>query len=417
MQVFDELVKALQEVIQIDTQKTEAKENAPFGEGIKKCLDHVLELGKSLGFEVYNCDNYAGHIDFVGSESGVVAVLGHLDVVPANEADGWIHPPFSGIIDGGKMYGRGTMDDKGPMIACLYALKALKDEGFKPKKTIRLIFGCDEEDGMECIKYYLKKVAPPDIAFSPDGNFPVINREKGIMQVAFNLGSLDNEIKSIKGGSAINVVCGSCEATLGSGEVVTAHGKNAHASTPEEGENATWKLFSELNERFGGENLQFIVDKLTDYHGKKWGIDCSDSESGDLTCNIGTVNYDGKNLKLEMDFRFPISFRSADIIAKIKANTPYSFEVLEAKEPLYVPADSHLVETLLAVYNKEMGQNLEAISIGGGTYSRQLQNCVAFGPLFPNEEQTIHMPNEVIVLDNLKAQTKIYYEALKELSK
>ena len=147
---FDELVKSLQKVISFNTEKGKAAKNAPFGENVKACLDYTLGLARSFGLDTYDCDGYAGHADFKGTGDEVVGILGHLDVVPS-KAEEWLYPPYGGEVHDGKLYGRGTMDDKGPMFACLYAVKALKDAGFVPKKTVRLIFGCDEETGMECV--------------------------------------------------------------------------------------------------------------------------------------------------------------------------------------------------------------------------------------------------------------------------
>ena len=149
---FDELVQSLQKVISFNTEKGAATKGAPFGKNIKDCLDYTLKLASSFGLSTYDDDGYAGHADFVGTTDEVLGILGHLDVVPS-KAEEWKYPPYGAEIYNGKLYGRGTMDDKGPMIACLYAVKALKEAGFKPSKTVRLIFGCDEESGMQCVQH------------------------------------------------------------------------------------------------------------------------------------------------------------------------------------------------------------------------------------------------------------------------
>ncbi len=431
---FDEMVSAIQSTVAIDTTLTEGGSGAPFGEGCKLCLDHVLAMAEGMGFGTYNCDGYAGHVEMAGSGSEVLGVLGHLDIVPAKESDGWIHPPFSGYIDGNKMYGRGTMDDKGPMIACLYALKALKDSGFKPTKSIRLIFGCDEETGMRCVQHYFGKVAKPDIAFSPDGDFPVINIEKGIYQVTLDMGKLNDSILSINSGTRPNVVPNIATATLagtydvcvegvdvvvnGNTTTITTHGKNAHGSTPAEGINATWRLFGILHELFPkDETVAFYADKLCDHTGTQWGINLEDTDSGALTCNMGVVNYSGTELVVDVDIRFPASYNCEQVTKLITSVTPYDMPSLHGKDPLYVAKDSFLVSTLLGIYNDTTGDNAKPLAIGGGTYSRALDNCVAFGPLLPGQAQTIHMPNEYIELDKLRTMASIYLDALYMLSK
>ncbi len=433
-QYFDDMVKAIQNTVAVDTTLTDAQDGAPFGLGCKQCLDLVLQMGNDMGLDTYNCDGYAGHIELAGSSHKVLGVLGHLDIVPANQADGWIHPPFGGVIDGNKLYGRGTMDDKGPMIACLYALKALKDSGYQPSKTIRLIFGCDEETGMRCVTHYFGKVSKPDIAFSPDGDFPVINIEKGIYHMTMSMGKLDADILSINSGTRANVVpnvatavvAGKHDIDVAGVDVVydndtttiTTHGQNAHGSTPQEGVNATWQLMSILHDMFPQDNtVSFYANKLCDYTGKSWGIQLSDSDSGALTCNMGVVTYNGDSLDVQVDIRFPASYNCSQITDLIRSVTPYDMPEVHSKEPLYVAKDSFLVSTLLDIYDSHTGGKAQPLAIGGGTYSRCLDNCVAFGPLMPAQEQTIHMPNEYIELDRLKTMSHLYLDALYLLSK
>ena len=256
---FNQMVEVLQQTVRFNTEKDKPSKNAPFGVEIKKCLDYVLETSKNMGFDVVNCDGYAGHVDLAGSGKGVLGILGHLDVVPS-KAEEWLYPPYAAEIHDDKIFGRGTMDDKGPMIACLFALKALKDAGFEPTKTIRLIFGCDEESGMECMHHYFGKMPYPDISFSPDGDFPVINREKGIFQFALSCGKLPDGV-TINAGERANVVPSKCVATsttqlqvignvtesIQNGVCVyTALGKSAHGSTPTEGINAVHPVINTL---------------------------------------------------------------------------------------------------------------------------------------------------------------------------
>ena len=435
---FDQLVAALQKVISFNTEKGVATENAPFGANIKACLDYTLELAQSMGLDVYDCDGYAGHAEMKGTGSDVLGILGHLDVVPS-KAEEWLYPPYAGEIHDGKLYGRGTMDDKGPMYACLFAVKALKEAGFVPSKTIRLIFGCDEESGMQCVEHYFKKMPYPTVSFSPDGDFPVINREKGIYQFDVVCGKLPQGV-TLTAGERANVVPSLCTSTspmwlkgafkpqdkitvenTDNGYVYTALGKSAHGSTPDEGVNATHAILKMLAANYkDNETLQFLAEKVIDTSGKAWGIDLCDKESGKLTCNLGVLRTapDG-TLTATVDIRFPVTYRCDDMYTLLCKNTPANFEIRPGhiSEPLHVPSDSHLVTTLMSVYNDTMSTKLEPIAIGGGTYSRCLPNCVAFGPLFPDEEQTIHMPNECVDLNNLKLMAKLYLKAIYELAK
>ena len=205
--LFENTVNSISEIIKFNSEKSAPLKGMPFGKGAADCLDYFLSLARSFGFETVNYDNYAGEVIFGEGED--FAILAHLDVVPAGS--GWLHEPYGGEIDykNRKIWGRGAMDDKGPAIISLYCLKQLKDEGFKPEKRIRLIVGCNEESGWECIKYFKAHSTMPETGFSPDADFPVIYAEKGILHVAFTF-AVNGDFSSLVGGSAANMVCDEC---------------------------------------------------------------------------------------------------------------------------------------------------------------------------------------------------------------
>lgn len=416
---FDEMVADVQNVVKFNTERGTAESGAPFGRGVRECLDYVLSNAEKMGFTTFNDDGYAGTVDFVGTGSEVVGILGHLDVVPAI-ANEWKYPPYSAEIHDGKIWGRGTMDDKGPMIACLWAINALKQTGFVPSKTVRLIFGCDEETSMGCVEHYFGHMPFPTISFSPDGDFPVIDREKGIYHFDIVCGKLPDGV-TVSAGTRANVVPSKCTATLPDGTTIFETGLAAHGSTPDEGINAAHKVFKKLAEMYPqNESIAFVNEKLTDTTGKAWGVNLCDEPSGKLTCNLGVVRTESDGtLVVTIDIRFPVTYTCEQMYNLLRKQTPSEYKIVAGhiSEPLYVPSDSKLVTTLMRVYNTETNSNLQSIAIGGGTYSRCLPNCVAFGPLFPDEEQTIHMPNECIILENLRSMANIYLQAIVELSK
>ena len=432
----EEMIREIRNVVGFNTVESEAKPNAPFGQGCADCLDYVLELGEKMGFKTHNCDHYAGHIEF-GEGKELFGVLGHLDVVPVSQ-EGWIAPPFSGEVIGDKIYGRGTIDDKGPMMAALFALKALKDSGFQPKKRIRLIFGCDEESGMACMRYYLKHEEIPSMAISPDGDFPVINVEKGIYAMMVTPGGINDNVLEISAGSRINVVPDQCTAKVkkgvdtryfaeegvevaecGEGLLLTSRGVAAHGAQPEKGVNATWAMFRALAKTFPSDaTLRFVSEKIAaDTHAVAWGFPFEDKESGKITVNIGTVKTENGVLVLGLDIRYPVTFTSEQLTEKMKENSPEGFRILggHANKPLWVPEESELVQTLLNVYSDITHTEAHAIAIGGGTYSRMLPMCVAFGPMFPGDEMVEHMTNEYISIPRLMQMTQMYYEAFRRL--
>ena len=179
----ENMLKSLSEILKIDSVRGDKKVDAPFGEGPKQCLNFILKIALEMGFKIKNVDNYMGWAEY-GNGNEMVAVLGHLDVVPAG--NGWSKNPFSGDIENGNIHGRGAVDDKGPIIACLYALNAIKNSKLPLKRRIRILFGTNEETGSTDIKYYLDKDGEiPVCGFTPDGEFPLINGEKGIINASF----------------------------------------------------------------------------------------------------------------------------------------------------------------------------------------------------------------------------------------
>lgn len=451
----DDIIKSTQEIIRIKSVKDSPKENMPFGEGIDDCLKYALELSKDLGFDTKNIDNYAGHAD-LGSGDEVVGILVHLDVVP--EGDNWSYPPYGGEIHDGKIYGRGTIDDKGPAIATLYAMKAIKDTNIKLSKKIRIIFGTDEESGWQGIDYYLKHEKVPDMAFTPDADFPAIHGEKGIqifdLKKSFKGNLKDNgvQVTKIKGGNRPNMVPDYCEAHIISDRsikelvntyskendlkieiienegksIIKSYGISAHGSLPESGQNAISQLIVFLNtlELADGDIKDFIrfyKDKIgMEYYGESIGCGFKDEESGNLIFNVGMIDLDEDNVALSINVRYPITNTSEDVLSGIEKaliNTGITIDLHEHKAPIYLPKDHELIQKLMKVYRNFTGDNRDPITIGGGTYARAIDNAVAFGPLFPGQPELAHQKDEFISIDDLMNITKIYANALYELAK
>ena len=161
----------------INSERSAYQEGDPFGEGPSRALAQALKMAEEYGFSINNYDNYVGTADLNDGEHQL-DILAHLDVVPAGE--GWtVTQPFEPIVKDGKLYGRGTADDKGPAVAALYAMRAVKELGIPVTKNVRLILGTDEECGSSDIEHYYKVEKEAPMTFSPDASFPVINIEKG----------------------------------------------------------------------------------------------------------------------------------------------------------------------------------------------------------------------------------------------
>ena len=454
---FDEQLAQTREVVRIRSVLDESKstEAHPFGPELTASLDDFLTRARNLGFTAVNVDNYAGYAEMggPGKDSELVGILAHLDVVPEGNERDWQHPPYAAEVADGALWGRGSIDDKGPAMAALYAMKALRDSGVPLRKRFRLILGLDEESGSRCILHYNQVAEVPAFSFSPDAEFPVVNAEKGILRATITkrakLEAEDGKpsLLSLTGGDRFNVVpdaafahivclpeeaetiekgCGGLIVKRAAdGLEISASGASAHAMEPWKGENAVQKLLACLAKiDFGpGDNaLIRSVQSLagTGHNGADLGIACEDEVSGPLTCNAAAVQMnrgeagEGK-ISLKLDIRYPVTANADRLIGEMEkhvADAGGSLTISTHKKPLYIPADHPTVRTLMDAYETITGERPEPVSMGGGTYCRFMPNSVSAGPLFPGQPELAHQANERVALDDLRRSTHIYAEAL-----
>lgn len=443
LELKDDMIASIQQNMRIESVRGESAPGAPYGEGPKAALDDVLALGEKLGFRTGQADNRVGWIEY-GEGEEMVGILGHVDVVPAG--DGWTHPAFGAEIHDGVLWGRGCLDDKGPVIMAVYALKAIRDLNLPIDRRIRVLFGSDEECGSSCVKYYVENgYEMPTIGFTPDAQFPAIFCEKGTSNFLagtkiYNKGEID--VEYFGGGVAANVVPPVCKlivngplkvtheegitVTEENGKtIVEATGFSAHGSTPELGVNAVVKLLNAVKENdFGGDFQQlvnFILEEIgNETNGKSLDILYQDEETGETTVNLGVVKYDGEEMSFTLDIRYPKNGDAEVIDDKvINRINSYNFDVLKKtnNKLLYVPKDSELVSKLVKVYEAQTGDKREPIAIGGGTYAKEFPNMVAFGPVFPGEPDVIHQPNERVAVEQLIRAAQVTAAAMYELAK
>ena len=440
-----QLLSTLRQNIQIPSVQGEAEDSAPYGASVRESLVHVLDTARELGFRTENMDGHLGWCEY-GEGDEMVAVLGHLDVVPAG--DGWSCDPFGGELRGGKIWGRGTTDDKGPAIASLFALAALRDSGLPIRRRIRILFGCNEEAGSDDIKYYLANGGEiPVMGFTPDGEYPVINGEKGILNESYAVQLHQTgawQLSRVQGGVAGNVVpdyaCAVLTAPAGAslpeaehitvtaipgGYQVEAVGVSAHGSHPEQGENAIGRLVCYLDrlplEGDARQAVHFLAEKLgTDPYGERLlGHRLEDALSGPMSCNWGLIEGDAQHLWVKLNYRYPVTMERADCQPAVQAAFEAAGWALDGqvhKEKLYYPAETPLVSALLEVYRDATGDNAPPKCIGGGTYAKMLPNVVAFGPLFAGDPVTEHQPDECIDLERLVQNAQIIANAIVKLA-
>jgi succinyl-diaminopimelate desuccinylase len=439
-------------LLTFDTTKAEPQKMAPFGQGIADALDFVLQKAAGWGFACQNLDGYVGLVDY-GSGPQQAGVLSHLDTVPIG--NGWTVDAFGGRIIDGKIYGRGAVDNKGPLMACLYAARAIKESGLPCRFALRQILGTDEESGFGCMKYFLQKCQPPDFGFTPDADFPLIYGEKGIIHLELTADFITDGgivVSAMKGGVGGNVIPDRAEAMLccdeddkrligqlfdqyrqkddlilleeDNGYKVVAKGKTAHGSIPCKGCNAIVLLLDFLRRLpLGGSAGSFISScyKLLgqDFDGTALGAYAEDEYA--KTSMAPTLLFlEGQKASVHIDFRFPITFNGqyfCDKILKTAVKHQMKISCWKCKEPLFVPLDSPFLQKILAAYREMTGDMGEPLVIGGGTYARSFKNFVGYGPLFPGQEMLAHQADEYMTTEDLLLLSKIYSQTMYNLIK
>ncbi|OEF98082.1 dipeptidase PepV [Vulcanibacillus modesticaldus] len=455
------LVKDTQEFLRIKSVLDESGvvEKGPFGKGIKEALEFVLHKCEDFGMTVKNLDGYAGHAE-IGQGDDLIGILCHVDVVP--EGDGWTTAPYSAEIRDDKIYARGAIDDKGPTMAAIYAMKIIKDLGLQLNKRVRIIFGTDEETGWRGIEHYFKQEEMPTMGFAPDADFPIIIAEKGIANITLE-GKVETnqmdinklQIVSFISGNRVNMVPDSAIVKLkGNNEnidkiraefntflsiyphggdiesledqlILKLNGVSAHGMEPDKGVNAGLELINfliSLNKYINiNEWLDWTKSYLYhEYNGETLGIAFKDEITGALTVNPGILYMENGKVTLKLNIRYPVTYSFDEMVKTVedKANAVnLSLVNVDNSKPHHVDNKHQLIRTLKRVYEEQTGEEAKLLSIGGGTYARALEVGVAFGPLFPGKIETAHQKDEHIEIDDLVKASAIYAQAIYELAK
>lgn len=423
-------------------------QHPPFGKGVADALTAILELGRSFGMQVRNVDGYAGEIT-VGTGSRMIGILCHIDVVPAGT--GWQTDPFVLTERDGRLYGRGSSDDKGPLISVLYAMRYLQQSGQIPEDCcLRLIIGANEEESWQCIRHYLAHTTVlPSVSIVPDGNFPLIFCEKGLLDFDLSSEFVPNhrapiQLAALSGGTSRNMIpdaaqcvllcaddaaAAACQAKLDGVQIdrdgvqltVSAHGKSAHCMTPEKGVSAITRLMQALcvlKSDFSHAELAQALVRAGDFTGAALGLDMQDEVSGALTLNLGVISMDSTGgIHIQADIRYPASASQETVQKQVRScMAGFGYTEVDHLPPVYFEPNDPLVCTLLEAYQQVTDdRDSQPLAIGGATYARALPGAVAFGPLFPWEEELAHEPNEFLSIDSLRSMTEIYICALRKL--
>jgi len=438
----ENMLTDLAALVKHPSKRGEALPGKPFGEGPAAALAEALSIAERMGFRTKNLDNYCGYAE-IGEGDDIIGLVAHLDVVP--EGDGWKSDPFTMIREGDVVYGRGVSDDKGGAIASLYSLQMIRELGLPLNKRIRVLMGCNEESGSACMAHYNEVEEPITIGFTPDGSFPGIYGEKGM--ISMSCFSKNTKILSMEGGFVTNAVCHHCVTIVptdavdedklkdalaktplvdfsvvreGDAFVIDAQGVAAHASTPLLGVNAasfTMKAVKEAG----------MDDDFVDYYNEHIGTTCDgegynlklEDEYGNLTLNNGIVRMTDGCIECTIDIRVPVTYQEEQLRELVKdrlEDEKGKTVVNSIGKPLFFPKDSPMVKALQDAYVKVTGDSdSPLLVIGGGTYAKSIPGIIAFGCEFPGVDNHIHDANERLEVRELLLQVEIYTEAVKNL--
>lgn len=434
--IQSEMIRSLIDLVAIPSVIDETSDKRPFGLEIDKALKKTLEICETLGFRTYyDPDGYYGYAE-VGSGSELIGILGHIDIVSEGDAENWKHKPYGGEIENGKLYGRGTIDDKGPLIAAIYGVKALMDAEVVFNKRVRFIFGTDEENSWRGICRYVSKEELPSMGFTPDSNFPVVFAEKGLLQ--FRLKSDKKSELRVKGGTALNAVPESAVyhgdhlfrlekqlKKLGfdhelENEELYVIGRSAHSAKPAAGINAIVRMVVGLHSiGVASPVINFINDKIGFTNSGEFIFgNCFDEQSGELTLSVNQIDLSAFGEMIGIDVRIPVTIEKKYIVEGLKRvaeKYALEYEELDYLAPLYVAKDSKLIEALVSVYEDETGLPGDPIATGGATYARSMENIVAYGPSFPGQEKVAHQTDEYIDINSMVKCAQIYAKAVEKL--
>ncbi len=451
----EQIVADICRLVAIKSEREEPRPGMPFGEGPCKALLESEKLAQELGFTTKNFDNYVVSAEMNDKEA-YLGILAHVDVV--SEGSGWTFPPYQGTVQDGRIYGRGSADDKGPAVVALWAAKAAREINPNLSRGCRIILGSAEETGSEDLEHYLPLEPAPPLSFSPDAEYPVINIEKGGYKPVFGAKWSEDKalprVTAIHGGTTTNIVTRECDAWVEgmtaaqaqsicaahqekTGVVFTcteengllhihALGVSAHAASPETGKNAQIAMVALLADLplalSTGQKAICDLARLFpfgDDHGAALGVDLEDEISGKLTLVFSKLQFSLTGFEGQFDSRCPLCANEDNVRSVVKAQfAACGFEMLDRDRmsaPHHTSADSELVQTLLRTYERYTGQKGECLAIGGGTYVHSIEGGVAFGCAMPGTDNRMHGADEFAVIEELMLSVKMFTQIILEL--
>ena len=432
----DEMISFLIELLKIPSVAGPEKPGMPYGEKVAEALAFATKKADDMGFITGTFENRLNTVDYNNKETNT-GFIAHLDVVPA-DLDKWSYPAFDGTIVGNIIYGRGVVDDKGPAVAGLYAMHAVKEAGIDLKHNVRMLLGGAEETGMDDFSEYVKKNPVPEYFFTPDGEFPIGIGERGLIHLSCNRKAKTDKIMSIKSGSATNIIPEESTAVLrdvstdaidkifsklaldakctakadGENVIITVSGKGGHASIPNTCINSLTALLdilkivepeNEFIKELGGSFPHRV------FHGEAMGM-----TGGLINISLTQLKFDGENIFYTVDGRVHETECTEDYVNIIRSVLTGELDI-HYVEPHLADKDSHLVRGLQEIYKAETGLEPECYTMAGLTYAHHSGKGVVFGPYIPGDGSgNLHAVDESYNLDTMLSCAKMIAHAIIE---
>ncbi|MEY8298796.1 MAG: Sapep family Mn(2+)-dependent dipeptidase [Emergencia timonensis] len=399
---------------------------------VEEALDYVLKLGEQMGMRCEKvADGQVGIIE-IGQGDETFGILTHVDVVNAGREELWKSPPFACEVRDGNLYGRGAIDDKGPTVAVLYAMGAAMENGKPFHKTVRLIVGTQEETEWTDMDCYTEHYPLPDYGFTPDGDFPIGNVEKGCMDVTlrFPVALVDEaspQIVGLEAGTAFNIVPDSCSALLSDGRVIVTEGKAVHTCAPEKGENAIFQmpdLLEGVTPNGFSQVLEMVTEFFSDCTAPKLGLRTKEEYfAGEfIHRTVFTpvlIRTSGSFVEVGINVRFAYTTTEDELLRAFRRLCEeYEGEIacVTSLPAVFVSRNTPFLEVLATAYEEATGLNPDFVLGYGGSYAKAMPGIVSFGPILPGMKDCCHEENEYIPLKALEKNCEIYYRAIEGIA-
>lgn len=465
----DDVVDLLGEMVAIPTAKsgdTPQYENP----GITQFGELIKARAEEFGLEFRNVDDRVFVVELPGSTEEAFGILTHGDTVPAADTwtldDGTELNPLEMTLKDGRLYGRGTEDDKASIAAALYAMKTIRENDVPLQRTIRLMIETTEETGGEGFAYYQESNELPEYNIVLDSGYPAVIAENGFGTIDTYFPRVEGsgegpEIIEVTGGLASNQIPETSVATIQAddpealsatlraegeayveanggdfqvtseveGDLVqlTVSGKSAHSSKPDSGLNPVPRmagLLAESEVPFRENHYTAAMDYLNDnygldYHGEKLGVAYQHDFMGPLLVSPTFLELTDDQLHIAVNVRAPVGERSPEELASAISDhiSAYADEQgvdmeveVGIRDWMLRDPQGAWLQTLLNIFGDTTGLPADPVSSAGSTTAKLLPNAINFGPSMPGEPYTGHTSEEFKKVDNLMLDIQMFTE-------